>query len=242
MPNYRAAIIVGASSGIGAELVDILAKQGCMVAAVARRKERLDVMAANHPGKVFAFEHDVHDTAAVPALFQEITGKLGGIDLLVYASGVMPTVGYEEFNFAKDREMVEVNVIGAIAWLNEAANRMQQTHHGSIVAIGSRAGERGLGSMPVYGMTKAAIAAYMEALRNRLSRFGVRVVTVKPGPTATEMTANSNIKGMMPSRTAAEKILKLSAKNGEHFLKFSDRIVGFVIRNFPGPILRKPKL
>ena len=242
MPHYRAAIIVGASSGIGAELVDILAKQGCLVAAVARRKDRLDVMAANHPGKVFAFAHDVHDYADVPALFQEITGKLGGLDLFVYASGVMPTVGYEEFNFEKDKEMIEVNVLGAVAWLNEAGNRMQQTRHGSIVAIGSRAGERGLGSMPVYGMTKAAIASYMESLRNRLSRFGVRVVTVKPGPTATEMTANLNMKGMMPARVAAEKILMLSGKTGEHFLKFSDRIVGFAIRNFPGPILRKPKL
>src|SRR3954469_16199498 len=121
MIPYQTAIVVGASSGIGAALTEKLAAAGCTVAAVARRQERLEELAARYPGKVLPVTHDVTQYDEVPALFQEVTGKLGGLDLIVYASGVMPEVGEQEYNFEKDRAMVEVNLLGAIAWLNQAA-------------------------------------------------------------------------------------------------------------------------
>jgi NADP-dependent 3-hydroxy acid dehydrogenase YdfG len=241
IPEYKMAIVVGASSGVGSEIVALLAQQGCRVAAVARREDRLQALAEQYPKNVLPFVHDVRDTAAIPALFQEIARQLGGLDLIVYASGVMPEVGFQEFDFEKDRQMVEVNLLGCIAWLNEAASRMQQTKHGCILAIGSRAGERGLGSMPVYASTKAAVATYMEALRNRVGSLGVRVVTVKPGPIDTEMTASLNLKGMMPAQAAAERILELSARNGELYMKFSDRVICAILRAVPSPILRRLK-
>ena len=86
MRKFKHAIVVGASSGIGREIALLLAEQGCKVAAVARREARL----AEIGDKVMPFVHDVTSYDDVPALFQEITGKLGGLDLIVYASGVMP--------------------------------------------------------------------------------------------------------------------------------------------------------
>ena len=240
--EYRYAIVVGASSGIGAELVRQLARTGCRVAAVARRADRLSALAVEFPDRVIPFPHDVHDLAAVPGLFQEICGELGGLDLFIYAAGVMPEVGHREYTFEKDREILEVNVMGAIAWLDEAALRFDHVGHGTLLAIGSRGGERGMASFPVYSTSKAAIATYMEALRNRLDRRGVRVVTVKPGPVETDMTAGLHLKGAMPVADAAALILKKSTKVGEHFLKPSDRAICFVLRHFPSPLFRRLNL
>ena len=242
MYGYSHAIVVGASSGIGEQLVRQLVIDGTVVAAVARRSDRLDALAQDYPGQIIAVPHDVTDYAAVPALFQEITKQLGGLDLIVYAAGVMPPVGEAEYSFEKDRQMVEVNLLGAIAWLDQAALRFANTKSGTIIGIGSVAGERGRHGQPVYNTTKAALATYLEALRNRLSRFGVRVVTIKPGPTATEMTAHLHGKGMMSPTATATIILNKSRKNGEYYIKFTHKIAFLIIRNIPSAIFRKLKI
>jgi decaprenylphospho-beta-D-erythro-pentofuranosid-2-ulose 2-reductase len=236
---WRHAILIGASSGIGAELVRQLAESGCRVAAVARRQDRLQAMASE---RVLPFAHDVTKYDEVPALFQEITRQLGGLDLIIYASGAMPEVGWHEYCFEKDREMVEVNLLGAIAWLNQAGIRFENTRHGTIVGIGSVAGDRGRAAQPVYNTTKAALATYLEALRNRLARLGVDVVTIKPGPVATEMTSHLHLQNAMTAETAARLILKKSRRGGEHYLKPSHRIIFAIIRNIPSWLFRRLKI
>lgn len=242
MYGYRYAIVVGASSGIGEQLVRRLAEDGARVAAVARRADRLEALKAAYPDYVLAFPHDVNEYDAVPALFQEATKQLGGLDLVIYAAGVMPPLGEREYDFSKDRQMVDVNILGAVAWLNQAAIRFDNTQSGTIVGIGSVAGERGRYAQPVYNMTKAALATYLEALRNRLSRRGVRVVTIKPGPTATEMTAHLHSGAMMDAGKTADIILRKSRKNGEFFVKFTHKVVFAIIRNFPSWLFRKLKV
>lgn len=231
------AIVIGASSGIGLEISRQLLAAGWHVAGVARRTESILALGQN----AYAYAHDVCNRAEVPELFLRITGDLGGLDLVVYAAGVMPEVGFTEFNTVKDTAMIEVNLLGAIAWLNEAATRMQGTKHGCILAIGSVAGERGRPKQPVYNTSKAALATYMEALRNRLARHGVHVVTVKPGPTQTPMTQGLAIKKAPVDITAA-KIIKMINKNGEYFLSPVHRAIFAVIRAMPSPIFRRLKL
>ena len=242
MPRYQYAIVVGASSGIGAEIAKQLAAEGTLVAAVARRIDRLESLASTFEGKILPVEHDVKNFDAVPDLFQQVTQRLGGLDLVVYAAGVMPEVGWHEYCFQKDRDLVEVNLLGAIAWLNEAANRFENTKHGTILAIGSVAGDRGRGGQPVYNATKAALATYMEALRNRIGRYGVKVVLVKPGPTQTEMTESLHLKDAMSASTAARLILAKSESGGEHYLKFTHRIAFAIIRAIPSWLFQKLKI
>jgi NAD(P)-dependent dehydrogenase (short-subunit alcohol dehydrogenase family) len=201
----------------------------------------LDELAARHPGNVLTFVHDVHDYGAVPELFQDVTGQLGGLDLFIYAAGVMPDIAPREYSFEKDREILEVNLVGAMAWLDQAAHRFDQVGHGSLVAIGSRAGERGIGKMPAYCASKAAIATYMESLRNRLARRGVKVVTVKPGPIDTPMIANLHLNRAMPVQTAARIVLRKSRSTGEHFLKASDRVMCWVVKRIPSALFRRMK-
>lgn len=239
MSSFRHAIVVGASSGIGREVVRQLAESGTRVAALARRRGELESLAEQFPGLILPFEHDVTEYASIPSLFQEVTKDLGGLDLLVYSSGVMPPVGQKEFDFAKDRQMVEVNVLGGIAWCNQAAIRFQETRGGSIVGIASVAGDRGRSGQPVYNATKGAFAIYLEALRNRLTNSGVVVSTIKPGPVDTPMTAHLAMKGKQSAAEVATITLAKARKPGEHYTKFSHRVIFAVIRLIPGWIFRK---
>lgn len=239
---WRHAVVVGASSGIGREIVRLLARGGCQVSAVARREDRLRELESEFPDRVKALVHDVEDTASVPEAFTQAVAQAGGLDLIVYASGVMPTVGWHEYDWSKDEPMIDVNIKGAVAWLNQAALRMEGTKSGTIVGIGSVAGDRGRGGQPVYNASKAFLHSYMESLRNRLARHGVKVVTVKPGPTATEMTASLNLPNAMPAEDAAAKILQVSQRTGEHYLKLTHRVIFAVIRRIPSFLFRKLKV
>lgn len=216
------------------ELVKQLTATGCKVAGVARRAERLEGMP-----NVLAFKHDVTNYDEVPGLFQEITKELGGLDLIIYASGVMPAVGAHEYDFAKDKQMIDVNVLGCIAWMNQAAIRFENTKAGSMVAIGSVAGDRGRSGQPVYNASKAFVSSYMEALRNRVARYGVKVVTIKPGPTKTEMTDGLHMRGAMDPAKVAGVILHKSQKTGEHYVKLGHRVAFWVIKRIPSPLFRK---
>jgi decaprenylphospho-beta-D-erythro-pentofuranosid-2-ulose 2-reductase len=237
--KFRHAIVIGASSGIGAELVRQLAASGCKVAAVARRQDRLEALASDCGA--LPFVHDVRNTEEVSELFQRITQTMGGFDLMIYAAGIMPSVGEQEYDFEKDRETMMVNVLGAMVWIDQAAIRFEGTRKGSIVAIGSVAGDRGRAGQPAYNASKAALTTFMEALRNRLASKGVRVVTIKPGPTATEMTSHLRSRMMDPA-DVAKKILAVSDKTGEHYVKFAHWVAFAIIRNIPSAIFRKLKI
>ena len=186
------AVIVGASSGIGAALAHRLAADGYRLALLARREDALQavaerVAAAGNAGRPHVFPHDVTDYDAIPGLFQRILAAMGRVDVVVYAAGVLHPVAADEYDFAKDRPMLETNLLGAVAWLGQAAAYFQTQGEGHIVGISSVAGDRGRVKNPAYQASKAGLTNYLESLRNRLSRHGVHVLTVKPGFVDTPM-------------------------------------------------------
>lgn len=185
------AVVVGASSGIGAALVRKLANEGYLVAALARDAGKLNALCTeiNAAGdtRVLAYPHDVTQIADTPAVFQKLVTELGGIDALIYCAGVMPKVEINEFALEKDQQMLATNLNGAIAWLGQAAAFFQGTRSGNLVGISSVSGDRGRVLNPVYNASKAGLDTYLEALRNRLTKLGVHVLTVKPGFVDTEM-------------------------------------------------------
>ena len=144
--------------------------------------------------RAVAYHHDVTDYASVPALLQQVITNLGGLDLFIYNSGIALPTGFKHYNFEKDQRTTEVNYLGALAWLNPVAALFQSAKAGTIVGISSVAGDRGRVGNPSYNASKAALTCYLEALRNRLTRRGVHVLTVKPGYVATELTQGQ--KGM----------------------------------------------
>lgn len=138
--------------------------------------------------------------------------------------------------------MVDVNLLGAVAWITPAAARFEAARAGTIVGISSVAGERGRRKNPVYGTTKAALTAYLEALRNRCSRYGVNVVTAKPGFIDTPMTKGvEGLFWLISADEAATAIIRL-AERGNSASGYVPRrwaLVAFVIRMIPSFIFRR---
>lgn len=235
-------IVVGASSGIGAAVAKELAAAGAQVAILARRQDELNLVAATSPESFKSYVHDVAAFDEVPALFERIVADLGGVDTLVYAAGVMPTFAEGEYNFDKDRLMIDVNLLGAMAWMSQAAPRFEAARAGTIVGISSIAGERGRRGNPGYCTSKAALSTYLESLRNRCSRYGVNVVTIKPGFIDTAMTRG--MKGLLwliSPEQASSSIVALARRGGSQsgFVPSRWALVAFVIRNIPSFIFRK---
>ena len=216
MPQFQRALIIGASSGIGLALARALAAEGAQVALVARRAAELArVVSEIGPERAHAYPQDVTRLDDIPALFQGIAHDLGGLDLVVYAAGILPDQPNDRYDTATDAQIIATNFTGAVAWLNEAAARFARTHDGTIIGIGSVAGDRGRRGNPVYGASKAALAAYLESLRNRLAARDVTVVTVKPGYVATPMLAGAQIPRFLPvipPDRAAREILAAAAR------------------------------
>ncbi len=243
---WKYAIVVGASSGLGEALARRLVGEGCRVALVARRGDELqrlrDELNERAGGEVAIIAvHDVLDRPAVPALFQDLTGRLGGLDVIFYAAGVMPRVTEDEYDTGKDTSIMEVNTLGAMAWLNEAAKRFERTKRGTIVGISSIAGDRGRRGNPAYCTSKAALDTYLEALRNRLGRYGVSIVTIKPGFIDTAMTRGMpGLFWLVSAERAAELILRAArAGRTTAYIPGRWRLVGLVVRSIPSVLFRR---
>lgn len=247
-PQSRA-IVVGASSGIGAALVKELVHQGYKVAALARREamlaelcQEVNLASADAPA-VLPYTHNVTNYDEIPALFQTIVRDLGGLDLILYVAGVQPNVALDEYNFDKDKAMIDVNLLGAIAWLNQAAARFERAGSGHIVAISSIAGDRGRVGAPVYNTSKAGLNTYLEALRNRLTRHGVTVTTIKPGFVDTVLLENApkTFWVISPEEAATAVTKAIRHKKQTIYLPARWGLVGLIIRHIPSFIFRRMK-
>jgi len=214
----RRGIIIGASVGLGAAIARKLAWEGYTLALLARNEEKLKTLCNEintNEQQAFAYVHDVSEYEKVPGLLRKIVAQLGGLDLVVFVAGVnYPPGGIDQYNFENDRRMIEVNLIGAMAWLTPIAEMFQSAKAGQIVGIGSVAGDRGRVGNPGYNTSKAGLAAYLEALRNRLTRHGVNVLTVKPGFMKTEMlkAAQGATPFAIEPEKAADDIVKAMKK------------------------------
>ncbi|KXK15044.1 MAG: short-chain dehydrogenase/reductase SDR [Chloroflexi bacterium OLB14] len=242
----RRALIIGASEGMGAALARKLAKEGYSLALLSRQKDKLQALCneLNSKEKIANFYvHDVSQYSEVPALLQKIVADLGGLDTVIFMAGVnFPPGGIDKYNFEFDKKMTEVNLIGGMAWLTPIAEMFQNAKAGQIVGIGSVAGDRGRVGNPGYNTSKAGFATYLEALRNRLTRHGVNVLTVKPGFVKTEMlkAAQGGTPFAIEPEKAADDIYKAMQKRKQTiYTPFFWRYIMLIIQHIPSFIFRK---
>jgi len=242
----RRGIILGASDGLGAALARKLSQEGYSLALLARSKNKLDVLCQeinSQGGTARAYVHNVSDYDKVPGLLRKIVADLGGLDLVIYVASInQPPGGMDKYNFENDRQMVEVNLIGAMAWLTPIAEMFQSAKEGQIVGISSVAGDRGRVGNPGYNTSKAGLTTYLEALRNRLTRHGVNVLTVKPGFMKTEMlkAASGPTPFAVEPATAAEHIVNAIKKRKQVIYTAPIwRWIMLAIRHTPSFIFRR---
>ncbi len=242
------ALVVGASGGLGQALARELAAQGWRVALLARRQAVLeglahDLNARHGPDTARAYPRDVTDYAAVDPTFRRILQDMGRLDAVLYGAGVLHPTAEAEFDFAKDRVMLEVNLTAAVAWLDQAATLFHMLGRGHIVGISSVAGDRGRVGMPAYHAAKAGLTTYLESLRNRLTRHGVHVLTVKPGFIDTPMLQTARPKKVFwvasPEQVARDVVRAMRRRKQVIYTPARWRWVMLVIQHIPSFVFRR---
>lgn len=247
LESRRCAIVVGASSGIGAALVNELTSDGFYVAAVARREDKLSELcnkinaSIGNGAKALFYTHDVTDFDQTPELFQRIARDLGGLNLIIYAAGAQPFVAGNEYDFDKDLEMVQVNLLGAMSWLDQAATRFDRAGAGHIVGISSIAADRGRRLNPTYNASKAGLETYLEALRNRLTRHGITVTTIKPGFVDTVKLENApnTFWVISPAEAASQIYRAIRRKKQTVYIPGRWRFVSLIVQLIPSFLFRR---
>jgi NAD(P)-dependent dehydrogenase (short-subunit alcohol dehydrogenase family) len=231
---------------MGAALARLLARQGYVLAIVARRADLLASLAAEvnlaaGERRALDYVHDVRNLQDVPRLLKRIVAELGGLDLVIFSAGITNRPPSDTLDFELDREMLEVNLLGAIAWLDPVANLFRSAGSGHIVGISSVAADRGRFGNPVYNSAKAGLTAYLEGLRNRLARHGVRVLTVKPGFVETEqLKAAPKVVFPISAEAAASQIwAAIRSRKQQVYVPAWWALAMFVVRNVPSFIFRR---
>ena len=195
-----AALVTGASSGIGAATARRLAQDGACVALVARRRDRLQARAAdieNAGGTALAVEADITDRAQAEAAVQQAAGQFGRLDIPVNNAGLMllgPITGADPQEW--DR-MIAVNVQGLLYTTRAALPHLLQAAEqgprrvADIVSISSIAGRVAWNGYGVYSLTKFGVNGFTESLRQEVAQRHVRVGVVEPGGVATELGSHN---------------------------------------------------
>lgn len=187
MEKAGTAIILGASSGIGMEMALWLAEKGWKVGITGRRKNLLDDVAARFPERITASAFDVNETDTLAERLDELTQRLGGLELLVISAGC----GYINPELALEPELATVatNVASFTASADWGFNHFRRQGHGRLAAITSVGGLLGEGAAPAYPASKAYQILYLAGLRKLAKKEGIQcgITELRPGPVKTDM-------------------------------------------------------
>jgi len=183
----RVAVITGASSGIGAATARALAADGNRVALLARRADRIQALADELGDTAIATQADVTDRDALVAAAQRVQDELGGTDVLVNNAGVMLLGPFGPEQRDDYRQMVEVNLLGAITTTEVFLDQLRGNGGGDLINISSVAGRIARPGNAGYAATKWGVNGWSESLRQELQP-DIRVTVVEPGAVGTELT------------------------------------------------------
>jgi NADP-dependent 3-hydroxy acid dehydrogenase YdfG len=193
MSAREIAVITGASSGIGAATAKLLAENGYHVIAAARRKDRLEQLAASQ-SEIEAVELDVTNQASVDALANSLKGKAVAI-LINCAGGAFDAASVADSDPEIWKKTYDVNVVGSVRMVKAITPLMQAHGRGHIVIISSTAGHRAYENGGSYVAAKFAETSLVETLRLELNGLPIRVTEIAPGMVKTDEFAKVRFSG-----------------------------------------------
>lgn len=238
----RQAIIVGASSGLGKEVAQLLLADGWRIGVMARREEVLLELKAENPTKVEVEACDITQETA-PAQLLSLISRLGGIDLYFHASGVGRQ--NEELDSEIEDGTVNTNVLGFTRMLDAVFRYMAVNQGGHIAVISSVAGTKGLGSAPSYSASKAFQNTYIQALEQLANRrrLGINFTDIRPGFVATPLIEGCNYPMTLDKTRVAKAIVRaVYAKKHVCIIDWRYRLIVFFWRLIPNVLWRRLKL
>lgn len=186
----RAALVTGASSGIGAAIARSLASAGVSVAVTARRQERLDDLVAEIEaagGRAIAIAGDISDEGFARSAVQQTVEQLGAVDILVNAAGTIQKGGFADCDTQEWRDTFALNLFAPLYTAVEALPHMAEAGGGDIIQISSTSARRPAAVFASYGASKHALNGMSWSLREEAGKLGVRVCVVEPGATRSEI-------------------------------------------------------
>ena len=236
----RQAIIMGASSGMGHRIAEILLEKGWRVGVAARREKMLLPLKEKYPGKVATACIDVNDPKADELLLKMVE-QMNGVDLYFHVSGI----GKQNLTLEQEIEMntVETNGTGFTRCITTMFNYMAKNGGGHIAAISSIAGTKGLGAAPSYSATKAFQNCYLEALEQQASmrHLNIRITDIRPGFVDTPLLGdNPHYPMLIDTESASQEIVRaVLHKKHVHVLDWRYRILTPLWRLIPRWLWRR---
>jgi short-subunit dehydrogenase len=236
-------LILGATSSIATSCARRWAAVGARFFLVGRDADKLRQVAADlyarGAGEAHVYLLDLTRVAEHEAMFGSAFATLGGIDVALIAHGILSDQALCQRDVAAALGEFDTNATSVIALLGQ---RLAAARSGTIAVISSVAGDRGRASNYPYGAAKAAVTAFSAGLRARLFPTGVHVLTIKPGPVATPMTAGMRLPGLLlatPDQVAGDIVAAVNRGAGTLYTPWFWRPIMAIIRAMPEAILRR---
>ena len=208
----RKAWVIGASSGIGADLAKELQAAGCQVTISARNVDALNAIAGN---SMDVLPIDIADDSSVQQAAASYISTHKQFDLVIVMAGYWKQMSAADFDLEVFKTHNDTNVVGLARVIANVLPAMRSANTGTLVGVSSVAGYRGFPGSAGYGPSKAAQLNLLESLRADLNGSGVKVLTVSPGFVKTPMTSTNTfpMPFIITSERAAKYIVKGLAKN-----------------------------
>jgi decaprenylphospho-beta-D-erythro-pentofuranosid-2-ulose 2-reductase len=235
-------LVLGGTSDIAIATVRRLAaRRGAHVVLAGRFPDRMEPLAAPLPGRVEVVTFDALDTDGHDAFVKEAWERLGDVDLVLVAFGVLGDQELAERNAFEALRVVQTNYVGAVSVLVPIAQRLRAQGHGTLAILSSVAAERPRRSNFVYGSSKAGLDAFAQGLGDSLLGSGARVLVVRPGFVRSKMTAGRKpVPFATTPEAVAEAIEKgLRTRTETIWVPSILRLVMGVLRHLPRPIFRR---
>src|SRR5262249_2410844 len=238
-------LILGGRSDIGLAVAHRFAAAGRPIQLAARNAEGLAAEKSDielrHNVPVSLHEFDALDINSHERFVEQIELP----EIAVCAVGVLGDQAKNERNLKAAIMVMRGNYEGPASIVAVLASRFGQRGSGTVVGIGSVAGDRGRASNYIYGSAKAGLTAFLSGLRNRLAKKGVHVITVKPGFVATKMVKAIDLPAKLtakPEEVAAAIEKAVSRKRNVIYVKPFWAVIMMVVRNIPEAIFKALKI
>ena len=240
-PPSQTVIITGAANGIGRATAERLAGRGHRLGLIDRDADALGSLVERLLGKPVAPEVlDVTDGEALRAAVARIEAAVGPTDALIAGAGVGKLTLVPELDIPNLRETLEVNLVGVAQSFEAVLPGMLARRSGHLIGVASLAGYRGFPWMISYSASKAALIAYLEAIRPGLLRRGVTVTTVCPGFVRTSMSTGipykKPVKMMEPEHAARFLTHAVERRPRNCVFPWNMKLGMAVLKHMPDPV------